>query len=461
MKALREIESMKINGSSRLLTADWVLPVSGPPIEDAAVLISDHIDWVGKLSDLPANVRQTLAKRTNSYGHALITPGLINLHAHLDYSHLHGVDCNSALFTWMRNLLKNSSSWSPEDFAASALYGAKKAAEAGTTFIVDSSFTGNSAQALAETGLRAIVGLELFGSSEVHADSIWQQWLSKYEKLNEVNKARARGLITLTVAPHAPYTVAPALWRQAKNWCAKNNLKLTAHIAESSQEYEWIKAGNTELDEYLAFVRSLYAAGSQSLKDYDYLKDVRDTSWRARGGSPVTHLADSDLLDKNTLAVHLVHASTDDLGILQKAGATVAHCPRSNSRLRNGRARIENFVSASLPFAFGTDSLASVDDLDLRAEIRAALLIHRAANPDFQFTDDDALKACTLTAARILDRQHEVGTLEPEKKADICIFSLERATRNPVSALFHESATVQDVFVNGVQIVRNGVASRI
>ena len=452
---------MKINGSSRLLTADWVLPVSGPPVEDGAVLISDHIDWVGPLIDISADVRQSLQKQTHSYGQALITPGLINLHTHLDYSHLHGIDCDSALFTWMRKLLLNSSHWTPEDFARSALYGAKKAAEAGTTFIVDSSFTGNSAQALAQIGLRAIVGLELFGSSEAHADSIWQQWLAKYEKLNAVNKARDRSLITLTVAPHAPYTVEPALWRQAKNWCAKNNLKLTAHIAESSQECEWIKEGNTELDEYLAFVRSLYAAGGQSLKDYDYLKDVRDTSWRAKGGSPVTHLADRELLDKNTLAVHLVHASPDDLSILQKAGATVAHCPRSNSRLRNGRAAIEDFISARLPFAFGTDSLASVDDLDLRAEIRSALLIHRAARPYLQFSDEDALKLCTLTAAQILDRQDEVGSLEPGKKADIGIFSLERATRNPVSALFHESASVQDVFVDGVQIVRNGVASFI
>jgi len=452
---------MKINSSSRLLTADWILPVSRPPIQDGAVLISDHIDWVGKLSDLPEDVRQALGQRTNSYGHALITPGLINLHTHLDYSHLHGVDCDSALFAWMRNLLKNSSGWTAEDFARSALYGAKKAAEAGTTFIVDSSFTGNSAQALAQIGLRAIVGLELFGSSEVHADSIWQQWLIKYEKLNNSNKARQRQLITLTVAPHAPYTVAPALWRQAKNWCANNNLKLTAHIAESRQEHEWIKEGNSELDQYLAFVRSLYAAGSQSLKDYDYLKDFRDTSWRAKGGSPVTHLADSELLDRNTLAVHLVHASSEDLSILQKAGATVAHCPRSNSRLRNGRARIENFVSTGLPFAFGTDSLASVDDLDLRAEIRAALLIHRAASPDFQFSDDDALEACTLTAARILDRQDEVGSLEAEKKADIGIFSLQRPTTNPVSALFHESAGVAAVFVDGVQIVRDGVAVSI
>jgi 5-methylthioadenosine/S-adenosylhomocysteine deaminase len=450
---------MKINSSSRLLTADWVLPVSGPPVAGGAVLITDHIDWVGELKELSEEVRQSLQKQTHAYGHALITPGLINLHTHLDYSHLHGIDCHSPLFTWMRHLLQNSSQWTPEDFAKSAVYGAKKAAEAGTTFIVDSSFTGNSALALSQIGLRAIVGLELFGSSEIHADSLWQQWLAKYEKLNQSNKASA--LITLTVAPHAPYTVAPALWRHAKNWCAENKLKLTAHIAESKQEYEWINAGNIELDQYLAFVRSLYAAGTQSLKEYDYLKDVRDTSWRAKGGSPVSHLADLDLLDKNTIAVHLVHASVDDLSIMQEVGGAVAHCPRSNSRLRNGRARLEDFMSARLPFAFGTDSLASVDDLDLRAEIRAAMLIHRAAKPDFQFTDEDALRACTLSAAQILDRQHEVGSLEPGKKADIAIFSLERPTTNPVSALFHESASVEDVFVDGLQIVKSGLVSAV
>ena len=449
---------MKINGTSRLLTADWVLPVSGPPISGGAVLISDHIDWIGKLDQISNEDKKELAARTTAYGNALITPGLINLHTHLDYSHLHGVDCDSPLFTWMRNLMKNSSGWGMEDFAASALYGAKKTAEAGTTCVVDSSFTGNSIQAIYQTGLRAIVGLELFGSSEAHADIIWQQWLVKYEKLNSANQARSKQLITLTVAPHAPYTVAPALWRHAKNWCRESNSKLTAHIAESRQEYEWIKEGNIELDKYLAFVRSLFAAGSQSLKDYDYLKEVRDTSWRAKGISPISHLSNADLLDTNTLAVHVVHASDEDISILKKNGVTIAHCPRSNSRLRNGRAPLEEFLKADLKFGFGTDSLASNDDLDLRSEIRASLLLHRAVRPDFEFSDKEALLACTLTAAEILEKQAEIGSLEPGKSADIATFSLAKKTENPVSALFHEDARVVDVFVDGVKIVENGIS---
>jgi cytosine/adenosine deaminase-related metal-dependent hydrolase len=465
---------MKIKEHSLLITAAWILPVSGPAIAHGAILLSPRvspnanlqselslsIEWVGPLNELSETIRKELADTTIDYGESLITPGLINLHTHLDYSLLQGSDCHSRLFRWMRNLIESSSSWTAPDWEKSASYGARMAAESGTTCLVDSSFSGNSVIPLMKTGLRAIVALELFGSSEAHADFIWKQWLEKYEKFASLkNTFKSPEFLTLTVAPHAPYTVSPKLWKYAQKWAQQNNLPLTAHIAESQQECQWIESNNDELDNYLAFIRALYAGGSQSLKEYDYLKEVRDTSWKGKGHTPVAHLNSHQLLDDNLLAVHMVHPTNEDLLLLQEAKVAIAHCPRSNSRLRNGRAPVENFISMALPFGLGTDSLASTDDLDLRQEVKTAMLIHRAQSPDFEFDDFNALRACTLDAAKIIGMESLIGSIESGKEADLTVFQLKNKTDRPEAALFHGDAKVQDVYVGGRRIVRDGVAS--
>lgn len=349
--------------------------------------------------------------------------------------------------------MANAWKWNDNEWQQSALNGACAIAESGTTLIVDSSFTGQAASAASQVGLRAIVGLEVFGIEEAISNQVWQSWLQKYHSFmtaapNELKSAIDAGLITMTVAPHTPYTVCPALWQHAKDWADEYGLPVLVHISESQQECEWISVGNAELDAFLA----------------NMSPEATNLTWRGKGLSPVEHLDSLGLLSRNTLAAHAVHLSDRDIELLKKAQVSIAHCPRSNSRLRNGIARLFKMVESGLHVGLGTDSSASVDDLNVLNEARFAWNLHRAVEPSFSLTAKDAIEALTIKAASAVGLSDKVGTLTAGKEADITVFAVDgnyRQDTSPYDVLLYGGTSAIDVFVGGRQIVDAGKVSRL
>jgi cytosine/adenosine deaminase-related metal-dependent hydrolase len=452
----------------RILFARWVLPMSAPPMKDAAVVIEGRtiIDVLFKeeLSyKYPPDFLAGLAEEPHDYGDAILLPGLINLHTHLDYSALRCSDVESSMFDWICGLVSKSSKWSPEQWRSSAAYGAREAALAGTSCVVDSSFSGFSVHALAETGLRAIVGLELFGLRDDEANAAWGQWLTKYETLKKTTESRAcvameTELIKLTVAPHAPYTVCPTLWLKATTWAQEKGLPLLAHLSESNEECQWIKSDNRRIDEYLTFVKKLFNANLATTES-GILEELTQIRWKGRGASPTKHLKNYGLLDENLIAAHTVHLDDEDVSMLADTNVKIAHCPRSNAKLRNGRAALEKLIDAGLKFGLGTDGLASNDDLNLLNEARFATDLHRAYAPDMQWNSEQIVSSLTLEAARILNLNQQIGSIETGKLADIAVFKLEHRSHgsdNPYDLLLHGKTRLIDLFVDGRPVVTSG-----
>lgn len=449
----------------RIFFARWVLPVSSPPMPDAAVVLEGrnivdvlYRDELGY--KYPPEFLENLAEEPRDYGDAIVMPGLINLHTHLDYSSLHCFDVESSMFDWICNLVARSSKWSKEQWQASGAYGVREAALYGTSCVVDSSFTGLSVAALARVGLRAIVGLELFGLRDDESNAAWGQWLTKYDALRNTPESASRVAmatekIKLTVAPHAPYTVCPSLWLKATTWSQEKGLPLLAHLSESSQECQWIKSENRRVDEYLTFVKKLFNP-SLATTDSGILEELGQIRWRGRGVSPVRHLKNYGLLDDNLIAAHAVHLEEGDLQLLAKQDVKIAHCPRSNARLRNGRANIEAFMQSGIKFALGTDGLASNDDLSLLNEARFAVDHHRAHVPELKWSSEQIVKSMTLDAARIISLSQEIGSIEPGKLADIAVFKIEPTeSDNPYDILLHGKAKLFDLWVDGKIVVAN------
>ncbi|CAN5354800.1 amidohydrolase family protein [soil metagenome] len=460
---------MQIDPSDcRILLARWVLPMSGPALKDAAVVIEGRtiIDVLFKeeLSyKYPPDFWAGLAEEPHDYGDAILMPGLINLHTHLDYSALRCSDVESGMFDWICGLVSTSSKWGPEQWRSSAAFGAREAALAGTSCIVDSSFSGFSMHALAETGLRAIVGLELFGLRDHEANAVWGHWLTKFDALKNTTEpasrlALATDKIKLTVAPHAPYTVCPTLWLKATTWARERGLPLMAHLSESHEECQWIKSDNRRIDQYLTFVKKLFNPNLATTES-GILEELSQIRWKGRGASPTKHLKNYGLLDENLIAAHTVHLDDEDRQILVETHVKIAHCPRSNAKLRNGRASLEKLIDAGLKFGLGTDGLASNDDLNLLNEARFAADLHRAHVPSMQWSSEQIVNSITLDAARILNLNQEIGSIEVGKLADIAVFKLEHRTHgsdNPYDLLLHGKTRLLDLFVDGKAIVTNG-----
>lgn len=441
--------------ASELVLSRWILPVSTEAIENAClVLDGTRIHSIISQAELEALPEKSKAKLTvTNHGDAVICPALINLHTHLDYSALKHFDNYSPFFTWIRGLIGNSWQWSPEQWLESALMGAEEIMLSGTSTIADASYSGAAAKAVARSGLRGVVGLELFGIDEENADSSFDEWLQKYRHFMdeaaadpELKDAIQSKRLQITIAPHTPYSVCPALLSRAVAWSREKKLPLLIHISESLAECKWIAADEPDLDQFLreAFKKT----------------ELGELGWRGHGLSPVEHLEKHGLLNENVLAAHLAQVNETDIEILKRHKVSAVSCPRSNSRLGNGAPPISKLMKAGINLGFGTDSSASTDDLNLLNEVRFAWDLARALDRDFKAEAQTALKHLTIDGARALKLDGLTGSLETGKQADYSVFSLaalpQLAKQKPFDCLIYGGARLTELVVDGKKLVANG-----
>jgi cytosine/adenosine deaminase-related metal-dependent hydrolase len=448
-----------------LISADWLLPAEAPPIAAGALLIENGLikavlnktekqDFLGSYP----KVQHLEAKQS------LLTPGLVNLHSHIDYSAAEPLYQSAPhdMFDWLYTLVRESRTWSEAKFKESAHYGAARLALEGTTFVADSSYTGYAAEALAKVGLKALVGLELFGANEAAADKIFTFWLSKLENLEtsaniHLKEALQSKRVRFTTAPHAPYTVSPRLFKLALDWSQAQGLPCLSHLAESEAESAWLGAGCQIIDDYLRFVMPENPNTSKE----EILKAIH---WKGSGRSPVEHMKHFGLLGEHLLAAHCIKTSESDLALLSRENVALALCPRSNERLGNGLPHWHKMDKHSLRFGLGTDSLASSPDLGLRGEVRRLAKINvelaqiqRELAPELDFDLSKGLDLITIKAARALKMEREFGSLRAGKCADLAIFKIDEAEcTDPFQSLFKPSSKLDMLFVNGKPVVRKG-----
>ncbi len=337
----------------------------------------------------------------------IIVPGFINMHAHLAYTY--SSVASDGLFEWLRELVA-------KQFSAGCqlpqhISNAKAAIASGTTFIVDnSSSPALSIEAYKQTGLRGIIGIEIFGSDPELAEKIFATKVEEIEKLSR----RLNDRIELCFSPHATYDVSVKLWRLLLDWTKAQGRLLLSHAAESEAEEAWFRDKDSE--------------AAKSARDFWQSINTLEAKlkyWQPYASS-VSMLAENNLLDPCLLLTHLCCASDKDLELLADAGVNLVTCPRSNKYLHNPRARVEEWKSN---YGLGTDSLASNYDWDLRREVNE--LKHLSAV--------EKLELLTTKPAKILGKK--LGTLEPGYAADFTVFELQRndidlGAADPIELLF-------------------------
>jgi 5-methylthioadenosine/S-adenosylhomocysteine deaminase len=363
----------------RVLSADWVLPVAGAPIERGAVAFEGgRIVAVGSTAELGEGER---------FADSVIVPGLVNAHTHLEYAVYAGFGDGQPFGPWLRTHIERKARIGTDEFLAIARLGAAECLRSGVTTIADASFSGMAAVAASELGLRGLVAIEVFGQESERAGDASR-------RMNELEPVLDPRLC-LGISPHAPYSVSPELYRAAYEL----GVPVVTHLAESEDEVDYLRNGSGPI-----------SAVSEIAPP---------------GLTPVRHLAAHGLLGSHLLAAHCVKVDADEIALLAEHDVAVAHCPRSNAMLGCGVAPLKELRAAGLRIGLGTDSPASTPSFDLFEEMRTAVLAARGREerPD-ALAGSEALELATLGAARAVRLENEIGSLSPGKRADLTVVSL-------------------------------------
>jgi cytosine/adenosine deaminase-related metal-dependent hydrolase len=168
------------------------------------------------------------------------------------------------------------------------------------------------------------------------------------------------------------------------------------------------------------------------------------------------------ILRDNTLLIHSVWLTDDDIHVIARNKANVAHCPASNSKLASGFCRVPELLAAGVNVCLGTDAATCDNAHDMFDAMRLAALIHKPRLLDpLLVPAETAIEMATINGAKALKKDHLIGSLEVGKKADIITIDFNHPRLvpnvNPVSAVVYsvKGSDVDNVIIDGKWIVKD------
>jgi cytosine/adenosine deaminase-related metal-dependent hydrolase len=373
----------------------WLLPISQPPIRDAW-LRTDRGRIVAFGHSRPGDFT---APDEIDLGEVAVLPGLVNAHTHLELSWMRGrVQGTGDFSEWIRTVveLKDQVGRHGEAVALAIDDAILEARRFGTAVVGDITNTLATSRRLKEHGMAGVVFHELLGFRSEDAPGLMQEATARLE--NEP----ASDLLRHTVAPHAPYSVSPALFGLIRAALLRDPFaKTSVHLGESAAEIEFLRYGTGPC-----------RTGLERMGKWD-------PSWVPPRAGAVEYLDRMGFLDDRVLVVHGVQLGAPELQRLAAKGATLVTCPRGNIRTGAGIPPIDDFIESGVRVALGTDSLASVPDLNLFAELEAMRRLAPARPARV------LLESATINGAHALGFEADFGTIDAGKRDALIAVRLE------------------------------------
>ena len=409
----------------QVLEARWVIPVEPHAVvleHHAVALVGDTIADVLPIE--AARAKYTNAKRIDLSEHALI-PGFINAHTHNPMTLMRGLADDLPLMVWLQQHIwpAEAKSVGPEFVRDGVELAIAEMLRGGTTCCNENYFFPDvQAATYLRHGFRAAVGLPF-----IEFPSAWAGSRDEYfdKNLAVHDEFKGEALISTTLAPHAPYTVANESFERIRVLSDQLDIPVHLHLHETAQEVE--------------------------------------DSKKQHGVRPLARLQSLGLVNDHLIAVHMTQLTDAEIAACAEAGVSVVHCPESNLKLASGFCPAERLRRAGVNLALGTDGCASNNDLDMFGELRtAALLAKGVANDASAFDAAFALQAGTLNGAKALGLADRIGSIVPGKQADLTVVRLDALETQPlynaISQLVYATGRhqVSDVWIAGVRKVENG-----
>lgn len=397
-----------------------LLPMEGEVVENGELIIER-----GRIQEISRRQTESSNIECLDLSDHLILPGFVNAHCHLSLSALHGKVPRSEEFTdWVRVLLKENFQMPWDERVQSIRSGAMEMLGSGVTTLADNMSQPELLPEYAALSFRQVLFLEVLGFKKNMVKETLDRVTSVFESQNPKG-----ALLTLGLAPHAPYSVSPALFRELKNLASRYGCPCTCHVAEFPEEIRFLKEGGGELQKFL--------------KE----RGVYDDDWAPPGKSPVRYLDEIGVLD-SIIGVHLNHID-GDLELLAGRNAAAVFCPASTRWF--GRTRfmpVRQLLDAGVTVALGTDSLASNESLNFLRELRMAdEMLSDVSRPEI-------LKMATRGGGMALGLP--TGTIAPGQSADLIGFRVNEKPGTWTDIPFDLDRKTVDFSMIGGKVVRGG-----
>lgn len=361
-------------------------------------------------------------RSTRDLGESIILPGFVNGHAHLELTALRGrVRSGRDFSRWLERVRGLRAGMTARDLKVSSRMGVEESIRSGTTTIVDHCYTGSSLKPLGKAGIRAHLVFEMIALHPRRIPILERTFRRM------VRSGRGYGRIRVGVAPHAPYTASPALYRAARKWIGKGQL-LSTHLAEHPAEGEFLRTGGGQLRRLL-------------LK-----RNLEVDALTPSGLSPFGHLESLGVLRPGTLLVHCNYIDAGDMRILKRKRMPVIYCPRSHAFFRHPTHPVGRLRRAGVLVGLGTDSLTSNRTLSILDEMK---FLHGCRA---DLSPMDLFWMATRDGARAVWGDSRTGLLARGRTADVIALRLSggRSGRVLERALREESKVTLTV-IEGIR----------
>ena len=362
-----------------------------------------------RFKDLKAPAEIAGAEVLDGTGKAIL-PALYNAHCHSAMMPMRGYGDDRPLHVWLQEWV-----WPYEaKMTVSEMRGAyehaiKEMISTGSVFFNDMYFEIEQVIDMVEKyGVRASIGITVMENHTLAQTEAKKEFVKSF-------KDTTGGRISLTMAPHAIYTVGKEKLVSAAEFAREHGMKIHIHLSETLKEVE------------------------DSLKDF--------------GTTPVRYLDSIGFLGPDVIAAHCVHVDEEEWDILAERGVSVVHCPCSNMKLGSGRFPYETAIKSGVRISLGTDGVSSNNNLDLREEMKFAALLAKVAGDPELLPAEQVLDWATRGGAEALGI--DAGVVAEGKLADCLLIDLSNIRMQPCHSLVSnwvyaaDSSCISNVICDG------------
>ncbi len=411
---------------SILITGGTLLTMN---VEDSVVLGDLYIEQ-GRIKSVGEQGSGKADLVIDARGCAVV-PGFVQTHVHLCQTLFRGAADDLPLIDWLKKRVwPMEAAHTEQSVRASARLAIAEMIKGGTTCALTMETVNHTAEALRaaeESGFRATIGKCMMDKGDDVPRQLREETSESIRESLALIKewhGRAGGRIRCCFAPRFAVSCTRELLTEVAHLARERGVMIHTHASENVDEIEMVE---------------------------------RETGMRN-----CMYLDSLGLTGPDVALAHCVHLDDAEIGMLRRTGTHVLHCPSSNLKLGSGIARISEMLEQGVSVSLGADGAPCNNRLDMFTEMRTAALLQKVSRGADALPARRVLRMATIDGARALGLDHEIGSLEAGKRADIAIINLTDVhttprSPDPVSTIVYAglASDVKTVIIDGQLVMQD------